>query len=205
MQLSVYFHSIFMTVKKQYTNAIPFLSGLGGEQISLAIQSLSSESFRAAGYASISTNDSYIGGVVRQHGNLSFSRVFDAGHQGMLRSLFSLPPPHQVYCIGSCIFFLLVPYYQPETAYRIFSRAMAGSDIATGQILTEADYSTAGPSSSFCIKNTVPQPPKPLCYTWDVMETCTPPQAALLANGTAIVRDFIMVGYVLPDGTEVIY
>ncbi|KAL7893039.1 Alpha/Beta hydrolase protein [Trichoderma sp. SZMC 28014] len=152
---------------------------LGGEQISLAIQSSSSASFRAAGYASISTNDSFVGGVVRQHGNLSFSRVFDAGHQ--------------------------VPYYQPETAYRIFSRAMTGADIATGQILTEANYSTAGPSSSFCIKNTVPQPPKPLCYTWDVLETCTTSQAALLANGTAIVRDFIMVGYVLPNGTEVIY
>ncbi|KAL9483353.1 hypothetical protein ACSS6W_002142 [Trichoderma asperelloides] len=152
---------------------------LGGEQISLAIQTSSSAGFRSAGYASISTNDSYKGGVVRQHGNLSFSRVFDAGHQ--------------------------VPYYQPETAYRIFSRAMSGLDIATGQVLPGAKYSTVGPSSSFSIKNFVPKPSEPLCYTWDIMETCTPAQTALLANGTAIVRDFVLVGYTLPNGTEVMY
>lgn len=94
MQLSVYFYSELLAVKKHYADRISSLAGLGGEQISLAIQSSSSARFRAAGYASISTNDSYVGGVVRQHGNLSFSRVFDAGHQGMLRSLFSLTPPH---------------------------------------------------------------------------------------------------------------
>lgn len=82
---------------------------------------------------------------------------------------------------------------------------MAGADIATGQVITGTNYSTTGPSNSFSIKNTAPQPPEPLCYTWDVMETCTPPQAALLASGKAIVRDFIMVGYTLPNGTEVIY
>ncbi|KAL6890098.1 Alpha/Beta hydrolase protein [Trichoderma evansii] len=118
-------------------------------------------------------------GVVRQYGNLSFSRVFDAGHQ--------------------------VPYYQPETAYRIFSRAMACADIATGQVIAGASYSTVGPGSSFDIKNTVPQPPEPLCYTWDVMATCTSSQTALLANGSAIVQNFIMVGYTLSNGTEVVY
>jgi hypothetical protein len=81
--------SLLLAVKKYHANKIPSISGLGGEQISLAIQSSSSTGFRASGYASISTNDSYIGGVVRQHGNLSFSRVFDAGHQGKPRSPFS--------------------------------------------------------------------------------------------------------------------
>jgi hypothetical protein len=82
---------------------------------------------------------------------------------------------------------------------------MAGADIATGKFLTNAKYSTTGPSSSFSIKNVLPLPPKSLCYTWDVMESCTSFQAALLANGTAIVQDFVMVGYVLPNGTEIIY
>jgi len=40
--------------------------------------------FRAAGYEYIHTNRSYSGGVVRQHGNLSFSRVFESGHDGKL-------------------------------------------------------------------------------------------------------------------------
>lgn len=97
MQLSVSSGSILLTLEDQYANRPPLsLLGLGGEQISLAIQSSSSASFRAAGYASISTNDSYVGGVVRQHGNLSFSRVFDAGHQGMALSLFFLPLPQQI-------------------------------------------------------------------------------------------------------------
>jgi len=53
---------------------------LGGEAISLQANWTGAEEFRAAGYEYIHTNASYDGGVVRQHGNLSFSRVFEAGH-----------------------------------------------------------------------------------------------------------------------------
>ena len=38
--------------------------------------------FRAAGYQDIQVNSSYVGGQVRQHGNFSFSRVYEAGHEG---------------------------------------------------------------------------------------------------------------------------
>lgn len=54
----------------------------GGEALSLAIDSDTQSSFSEAGYADIQTNASYVGGKVRQHGNLTFSRVFDAGHEG---------------------------------------------------------------------------------------------------------------------------
>jgi carboxypeptidase C (cathepsin A) len=54
---------------------------LSGERMSLAINSTLSESFRDAGYANITTNSTYVGGLVRQSGNLSFSRVFDAAHR----------------------------------------------------------------------------------------------------------------------------
>jgi carboxypeptidase C (cathepsin A) len=53
---------------------------LGGEAISKAIESKFSSEFKSAGYAEIETNEEYVGGFVRQHGNLSFSRVFQAGH-----------------------------------------------------------------------------------------------------------------------------
>ena len=53
---------------------------LGGEQLSLATKWSGADSFNAAGYEFVQTNDSYNGGIVRQHGNLSFSRVFEAGH-----------------------------------------------------------------------------------------------------------------------------
>lgn len=56
----------------------------GGEAISLAIDSSISSDFITAGYANIQTNSSYVGGLVRQYGNLSFSRVFQAGHEGKI-------------------------------------------------------------------------------------------------------------------------
>lgn len=55
---------------------------LGVERLSLQANWTGAEVFRNAGYEDIHTNGSYSGGVVRQHGNLSFSRVFDAGHDG---------------------------------------------------------------------------------------------------------------------------
>jgi hypothetical protein len=66
-------------------NVIRFSSrytGISGERTSLAINSTLSGGFQEAGYANLSTNATYNGGVVRQFGNLSFSRVFDAPHQG---------------------------------------------------------------------------------------------------------------------------
>jgi hypothetical protein len=57
-------------------------TGLGGEAVSLAIKSQVSNGFHSAGYADIHTNATHIGGSVRQYGNLTFSRVYDAGHAG---------------------------------------------------------------------------------------------------------------------------
>jgi carboxypeptidase C (cathepsin A) len=61
----------------------------GGEAISLAIESRLSSGFKKAGYTEIQTNDSYVGGFVRQHGNLSFARVFQAAHESksMLKAI----------------------------------------------------------------------------------------------------------------------
>ena len=58
---------------------------IGGERSSMHIDYPSSKQFRSgdAGYAPIRVNDSYVGGQVRQYGNLSFSRVYQAGHEGM--------------------------------------------------------------------------------------------------------------------------
>jgi hypothetical protein len=57
-------------------------TGLGGEQISLAVKSKISDKFGKAGYTDIHTNATFVGGSVRQYGNFSFSRVYNAGHEG---------------------------------------------------------------------------------------------------------------------------
>ena len=73
---------------------------IGGEQISLNANYPDADKFRASGYEEITTNDTYKGGVVRQYGGFSFSRVFDAGHAGTLLSpsfACETPPPKKYY------------------------------------------------------------------------------------------------------------
>jgi carboxypeptidase D len=64
---------------------------LSGQRTSLAINSTLSRGFKEAGYANITTNATYVGGMVRQFGHLSFSRVFDAAHGG---SFLFFPNPY---------------------------------------------------------------------------------------------------------------
>jgi hypothetical protein len=79
---------------------------MGGEAVALAAQWEGKESFNARGWEKLVTNKAYDGGLVKQFGSLSFSRVFEAGHS--------------------------VSAYQPETVYRIFMRAMKYS--STGPV-----------------------------------------------------------------------
>lgn len=143
---------------------------VGGEEISQLINHSSAKDFSAAGYTPIRVNDSNVGGHVRQFGNLSFSRVFQSGHE--------------------------VPAYQPETAYEIFMRALFNKDVATGTIDSFDNYNTIGPSNTWHIKNEVFPSPEPECYVLDAGSRCTDDQWALVENGTAVVKDFLVVGNV---------
>ena len=142
---------------------------LGGENVSLNVPYSQSEKFQDAGYANISTNASYIGGQVRQYGNFSFSRVFQSGHE--------------------------VPAYQPETAYQIFTRAIFGTDIATGTISTndKPEYATEGSSTTFQVKNQDPGSPSFQCYILDLANTCTVDQMASVWDGSGLIHDYILI------------
>ena len=98
-----------------------------------------------------------------------------------------------------------VPYYQPETAFQIFNRVMFNKDVATGQEAIESTSTTSGPSRIFSIKNKVSPPLWRYCYLWDMLETCTPDEEEVVANGRAIVKDFILLGYTAANGTDVYY
>lgn len=141
---------------------------MGGEDVSLAIDYSKAASFRAAGYSPIRTNSSYTGGQVRQHGNFSFARVYQAGHE--------------------------VPAYQPQTAYELFHRALFNRDLATGKVNTarNSSYSTTGPRSTWQFKNSLPDIPDPVCYILSLEATCTEDQIASVLNHTATIKDYIV-------------
>ncbi|PYH42005.1 putative carboxypeptidase S1 [Aspergillus saccharolyticus JOP 1030-1] len=142
----------------------------GGEEVSKLVEYAGADQFRSAGYAELKTNSSYVGGMVRQYGNFSFTRVYQAGHE--------------------------VPAYQPQTAYEIFNRALFNRDLATGKVSTvkTPDYKSQGLDSTWMIKNTPPAPPEPECYVLALQETCTEEQIESVVNGSAVIKDYIVVG-----------
>ncbi|RDW94670.1 carboxypeptidase-2 [Coleophoma crateriformis] len=131
----------------------------GGEAISLAVAAQASSDyasrFPAAGYAPIITNTTYIGGVVRQYGNLSFSRIYDAGHS--------------------------VPAYQPETAFQVFARIMMGTSLSTGATINLSTYNTTGPANATHTTR-LPSSPSSTCYLRDIIDTCNDEQKSMILN-----------------------
>lgn len=141
---------------------------LGGEAVSFAIAGaagLSYEPWYAAGYAPIVTNSSYVGGVVRQYGNLSFSRIYDAGH--------------------------LVPAYQPETAFTVFSRIIDGSDISMGNPANLSSYASVGDSNA-TYQNSAPPMAGPRCFLRAVNATCNTDQRNMLASSAGVIINGVL-------------
>jgi hypothetical protein len=141
----------------------------GGEAISLAIRHKEREAFRQAGYAELKTNNSYLGGLVRQYGFLSFTNVFQAGHA--------------------------VPYYQPETAWEVFRRVTSNLDIATGRVIInskERVYSSKGPASALGYKQKLPPMPKTICYLLSMVATCSDAEEESIRGGKAVIQNYII-------------
>lgn len=138
---------------------------MGGEALSMAIAESAggvyASGFPQAGYAPIIVNETYVGGEVRQYGNLSFSRIFQAGHA--------------------------VPAYQPETAFQVFARILLGTDIGTGRAIDISSYGTEGNQNSDMSRQTPPDQPPPICYIRNMRETCTDDAIAGLVNNTGVV------------------
>lgn len=84
---------------------------------------------------------------------------------------------------------------------------MNSQDVGTGRVSTNKvpKFSTNGLANIFSIKNEVPEQEVSQCYVWDIMETCDPIQTLQLKNGTAITKDFVMIGYHKEDGSAVYY
>jgi hypothetical protein len=145
---------------------------IGGENVSLSIPYSGQRDFRLAGYADLNVNGA-VAGKVRQHGNFSFTRVYQAGHE--------------------------VPAYQPQAAYEIFNRAMNNFDIATGKSSTAQPkgapnvYSSTGPPGTWDIKLQADPQPAQECYIL-APQTCTDDQLESALNGTAVFKNYMWNG-----------
>jgi hypothetical protein len=97
-----------------------------------------------------------------------------------------------------------VPNYQTETAQQIFNRVMFNTDVATGKN-PSIGSSTTGPNSAFTKSQVPPAEEFLSCYLWDILETCTKVQKEILQNGSAIVEDYILIGYKQAHGPDVFF
>lgn len=123
----------------------------GGEAVSLSVadRSPAYAPFQSAGYADIVVNSTYVGGAVRQYGNLSFSRIYNAGH--------------------------LIPAYQPETAFTVFTRIIQGNDISLGGQIDLSTYKSNG-SANATYTTKAPAQAGPTCWIRDLRRKCDPAQ-----------------------------
>ncbi|KAK0725077.1 putative lysosomal protective protein precursor [Lasiosphaeris hirsuta] len=146
---------------------------MGGEAVSLAVPWIRAGEFARAGYAPLQvSNSNEIKGMTRQVGNFSFTRVFQAGHE--------------------------VPSYQPVAAYDIFMRATFARDIPTGfQPVTE-DLVTKGLNDTRVVRQLPPKAPEPKCYVLKP-RTCSPEVWETVKSGTAVVRDWFVIGEEEPE------
>jgi len=88
---------------------------------------------------------------------------------------------------------LTAPYYQPETTQKIFNRIMFNTDVSTGSV-SSLDYTSKGLASAWSVSKLPTYNKTASCYLWDVLETCTEEQGAVLYSGKAIVKDFVLIG-----------
>ncbi|KAF2690181.1 carboxypeptidase S1 [Lentithecium fluviatile CBS 122367] len=147
-----------------YGDADIICNWVGGEAVALELarNSVYNATFPAAGYADIVANASYVGGQVRQYGNLSFSRIYDAGHT--------------------------IPSYQPETSFVVFSRIIQGDDIGMGRNVDLSNFGTQGPAHSSHINKAPPQPDN-TCWIRAIHDTCSYDEKMAINKGLGVVKN----------------
>lgn len=152
-----------------YPTALPATTGVPA---ALSSPPTYAEGFPAAGYADIVVNSTYIGGAVRQYGNLSFSRIYDSGHT--------------------------IPFYQPETAFTVFTRVILGTDISTGESIDLSSFGSTGPVNA-TQTNVAGPTPSPTCWVRAWNSTCSSEDLSILEAGQGVV----MAGVFYQDSSSV--
>ena len=104
-----------------YGDADYICNWFGGEAASLALNYTHKAEFAAAGYTPFIVDGTEYG-EVRQYGNFSFLRIYEAGHE--------------------------VPFYQPLASLEFFRRVLDNVDIALGKTTLTGSYVTNGTANA---------------------------------------------------------
>ncbi|KAL8664632.1 MAG: hypothetical protein Q9202_002902 [Teloschistes flavicans] len=104
-----------------YGDADYICNWFGGQAVSNALNYTNKAEFAAAGYVPFTVGGTEYG-EVREYGNFSFTRIYEAGHE--------------------------VPFYQPEASLELFRRVLGKVDIATGAQELTGTYGTKGEANA---------------------------------------------------------
>ncbi|OJJ45188.1 hypothetical protein ASPZODRAFT_17403 [Penicilliopsis zonata CBS 506.65] len=112
--------------------------GTGAETLAKTVAWKGQQGFIDAGYQELQgLSAGAKGGVAKQYGLLSFTRVFESGHQ--------------------------VSAYAPETVLTVFNRTIFNLDVVEGKVPVSADYYTRGPKESSGWKSQIEGPFVDVC------------------------------------------
>lgn len=114
-----------------YGDADYICNWFGGEAVSKEVPYTHQKEFNAAGYAPFKVDGEEYG-EVRQYGNFSFLRIYEAGHE--------------------------VPYYQPKASLEMFRRTLLGLTISDGNLRFAGNYSSSGTANATHTESFVPLP-----------------------------------------------
>ena len=114
-----------------YGDADYICNWFGGEAVSEALRYTNAKEFAKTGYVPFMVEGREYG-AVREYGNFSFLRLYDAGHKA--------------------------PYYQPLATLEYFRRVLGGRDVATGETVLTGMYATNGTANATHTQPFVPLP-----------------------------------------------
>lgn len=146
-----------LRVSLVYGDADYICNWFGGEAVSKQVNYTYTKEFNAAGYVPFLVDGTEYG-EVRQYGNFSFTRVYEAGHE--------------------------IPYYQPVAALELFRRTILQLDIADGKGMFDATYATNGTAYA---THTEPFVPLPSSTSTEAAATATA-GAGIIAKRSRVAR-----------------
>ena len=126
-----YLLNLDVRVALLYGDADYICNWFGGEAVSLAVNYTHTKEFNAAGYTPFLV-DGVEYGEVRQYGNFSFTRLYEAGHE--------------------------VPYYQPKASLSMFERVLNNKVLADGKERLTGTYGSKGGAKATHTEPFVPVP-----------------------------------------------